>query len=320
MKSIFKWAGILFLVLIGGLLAVAWTPDTKVSDMKAKYANSASQFIDVGDGFAVHVRDEGVRGAPTFVLLHGSNDSLQTWDPWVEALKSKYRVIRLDLPGHGLTGAERSGDYSRERSAAVVDALVAKLGADKFVLVGHSMGGGIALSYALAHRDKLNGLVLIDTAGGPPPVNASVPVGFKIARTPVLSQLMNVVTPRSMIESSLHQSVAKQEIVTDAMIDRYWELLRYPGNRAATSARFRTAPVPFKTQDLATLKLPILIMWGNQDGVIPIGSRDWFASAMIDEQLLTYEGVGHMPMQEVPSRSVQDLMTWVGATLTRAAP
>jgi pimeloyl-ACP methyl ester carboxylesterase len=314
MKRIIKWSGILLLVLIGGLLALAWTPDTKVPEMKAKYASVDSQFIDLGDGLVVHARDEGVRGAPTFVLLHGSNDSLQTWDPWVAKLTLKYRVIRLDLPGHGLTGGEPKSDYSRERSAAVVDAVTRKMGAERFVLVGHSMGGGIALSYALAHPEKLSGLVLIDTAGGPPPVNASEPIAFKIARTPVLSEVMNVVTPRSMIETSLRQSVGKPEIVTAAMVDRYWELLRYPGNRMATSARFRVTLPPFTPEALASLKLPILIMWGDGDTIFPMANRDWFAGALLDEKVVTYSGVGHMPMQEASDLSVQDMVNWLEAS------
>jgi pimeloyl-ACP methyl ester carboxylesterase len=312
MKRVLKWTGFILLTfLIGGLIA-GWTPDTDPAAMRAKYANAASQFIDVGDGLRVHVRDEGNRTAPAIVLLHGSNDSLQTWDPWVAKLQSSYRVIRLDLPGHGLTGPHPKGDYSNAAFADVVNAVTSKLGVKRFTLVGHSMGGGIAVSYALEHPAKLDQLVLIDAAGGPVSKDVSLPIAFQVAKMPILSNLMNVVTPRGFVEQSVRQSMAQQSVINDKMIDRYWELLRYPGNREATGARFRSAPVLFNATQVHTPQIPTLIMWGENDTIFPLATGQWFAANMPQAKLITYKGVGHLPMQEASDRSVQDLLEWSG--------
>jgi pimeloyl-ACP methyl ester carboxylesterase len=312
MKRVLKWTGfILLTVLIGGLIA-GWTPDTDPAAMRTKYANVASQFIDVGDGLRVHVRDEGNRNAPAIVLLHGSNDSLQTWDTWVTKLQGSFRVIRMDLPGHGLTGPHPKGDYSNAAFAGVVDTVTSKLGAGHFTLVGQSMGGGIAVSYAMAHPDKLDRLVLIDAAGGPVSKDVSLPIAFQIAKMPVLSGLMNVITPRSFVAQSVRQSMAQQSVINDKMIDRYWELLRYPGNREATGARFRATPLLFSAAQVHTLQMPTLIMWGESDTIFPLPTGHWFADNMPTSKLITYKGVGHLPMQEASDRSIQDLLEWSG--------
>jgi pimeloyl-ACP methyl ester carboxylesterase len=313
MKRVLKWTALILLaVLIGGLVA-GWTPDTDPAAMRAKYANVASQFVDVGGGLRVHVRDEGNRNAPAIVLLHGSNDSVQTWDPWVTKLQGSFRVIRMDLPGHGLTGPHPKGDYSNAAFAGVVDTVTSKLGAGHFTLVGHSMGGGIAVSYALAHPDKLDRLILVDAAGGPVSKDVSLPIAFQVAKMPILSSLMNVITPRGFVEQSVHQSMAQQSVINDKMIDRYWELLRYPGNREATGARFRAAPELFSSAQIHALQLPTLILWGENDTIFPLATGQWFAANMQQAKLITYKGVGHLPMQEIADRSVQDLLDWLGA-------
>lgn len=312
MKKFLKWTGIAVLVALIGGIVIGWTPDTDPVVMKAKYANAASQFVDIGDGLIVHVRDEGDRDRPAIVLLHGSNDSLQTWDPWTEALKKKFRVVRLDFPGHGLTGANPKGDYSNHAFGNIVDAVTHKLGCDRFTLVGHSMGGGVAISYALAHPEKVSDLVLVDTAGGPEAPSAKLPIGFRIAQTPVLSTLMNVITPRSFIEESVRQSMENQKIITDQMIDRYWELLRFPGNREATGQRFRKRPVAFAAAELHQLTMPTLILWGQADKGDPIATGHWFEANIPHAKLIAYPGVGHLPMQEASDRSMLDLVTWLG--------
>jgi pimeloyl-ACP methyl ester carboxylesterase len=315
MKRFFKWAGVALLIALIGGLVIGWTPDTDPKVMKAKYANAASQFVNIREGLAVHVRDEGNRDSPAIVLIHGSNDSLQAWDPWTEMLKSKFRVIRLDLPGHGLTGPDPKGDYSNQAFSDVIEAVTHKLGCDRFTLVGHSMGGGVAISYALAHQARVSSLVLIDTAGGPSGSAAKLPIAFRIAQTPVLSTLMNIITPRSFIEKSVHQSVEKQKIVTDQMIDRYWELLRFPGNRKATELRFRAKAKSFRIAELHQLAMPTLILWGLADKGNPVATGHWFETNIPNAKLIAYPGVGHLPMQEASDRSEQDLVRWLETKL-----
>ncbi len=299
-----------------GLLAVAlmalfvwgYAPDTDPAAMKAKYANAASQFVDLGGGLTMHVRDEGKRDGPVLVLLHGSNASLHTWQPWVDRLKARYRIIRLDQIGHGLTGPNPTGQYDSDAFVSTLDALMVKLKIGRFALAGNSMGGFVAWEYALAHPDKLTHLVLIDSSGPPEDPNKQLPIGFRIARTPGLNQLALVITPRSLFEKSMHQSVSNQAIVTPEAIDRYWELNRYPGNRKATGQRF--AAYSGRTRDIgkvSTIKTPTLILWGAEDKLIPVSSADWFAARIAGSIKIVYPGIGHIPMEEAPDQTVADL-------------
>jgi pimeloyl-ACP methyl ester carboxylesterase len=313
MKRFFKWFGIALLVLVIGGAVAGYTPDTDMAVMRAKYGSGASQFVGLGSGLTVHVRDEGPRDGPVIVLLHGSNAALQTWDPWAAKLTSKYRVIRFDQAGHGLTGPHPKRDYSLAAFDEVVDAVTRKLGVDTFTLAGNSMGGGIALSYAIAHPERLTGLVLIDAGGAPSAKPKSLPIGFRIAQTPGLRDIMLYITPRSFLEKSLHQSVSVQSIINDPMIDRYWELLRYPGNRQATIDRFTSPRIPIDPAAIRAIKTPTLIIWGEEDKLIPFSAGQWFAANIPGSKLISYKGVGHIPMEEAADRSVGDLIGWMEA-------
>lgn len=298
----------LLLVAVIALFVWGYAPDTDPAAMKAKYANASSQFIDMGGGLTMHMRDEGKRDGPVLVLLHGSNSSLHAWEPWVARLGVKYRIISLDQIGHGLTGPNPSGKYDGDAFVATLDALMVKLGVSKFALAGNSMGGYVAWEYALAHPEKLTHLVLIDAAGPPEDPNKKLPIGFRIARMPVLNKLALIITPRSLFEKSIHQTVSNQAIVTPAMVDRYWELNRYPGNREATGLRF--ASYGGRNRDvsrLSEIKAPTLILWGAEDKLIPVSGADWFAAKIPGAVKIIYPGIGHVPMEEAAERSAADL-------------
>jgi pimeloyl-ACP methyl ester carboxylesterase len=296
---------------VGALLTTLFfhyrTPDTDPATMRAKYGAPPSQFVDLGEGLNVHLRDTGPRDAPVLMLIHGSNASLQTWEPWAERLGARYRIIRMDLPGHGLTGPSPQRAYDNAAYAAVVERLRVKLGVDHIVLAGNSMGGGVAWHYALAHSDHVRALVLIDSIGQPEPGNSKPPLAFRIARLPVLRDIAAAITPRSLIADSLPGVFGNPKLADAAMVDRYWELLRYPGNRAATLDRFALPPDSATAAQLAALKLPVLILWGAKDQLIPRNSGDWLHARIPGSKLIVYPGTGHLPMEERPDDSTRDL-------------
>lgn len=311
MKRILK--GLLGLIAIAVITILVWgyASDTDPAAMRARYANAASQFVDLGGGLTVHVRDEGPRDAPVLVLLHGSNASLHTWEPWVAQLKGKYRVISYDQPGHGLTGPNPSDDYNPAAFGDVVDRVTTKLGVSRFALAGNSMGGWIAAHYALAHPERLTGLILVDASGPPDAAPKSLPIGFRIAQTPGLRGIMEYITPRSVIAKSIHQTISNQAIINDAMIDRYWELLRYPGNRRATGIRFGMKRVPLEKSAFAKLNVPTLILWGEEDKLIPVAAGRWYQDAIPGSKLIVYPRIGHVPMEEVADQSAKDVDTFL---------
>ena len=314
MRRLLKYTLALLLVALIALFAFGYTPDTDPAAMRAKYGSPTSQYVDIGGGLTIHVRDEGNRAGPVLVLLHGSNASLHTWEPWVARLGAKYRIISLDQIGHGLTGPNPTGQYDAAAFVGTLDALLTKLGVSRFAIAGNSMGGYVAWEYALAHPGKLTHLVLVDAGGPPDDANKQLPIGFRIARSPVLGKLALVITPRSVFEKSLHGSVSNHAIVSPAAIDRYWELNRYPGNRKATGLRFaqygtRTANVA----RLGEIKVPTLILWGAEDKLIPVSGADWFAARISGAAKIVYPGIGHLPMEEAPDRSAADLDAFLSA-------
>jgi pimeloyl-ACP methyl ester carboxylesterase len=312
MKRWLKRLLVLILVLLGGGLALAWTPDADPQELAARYAGSASRFVDLGGGLRVHVRDEGPRDAPAIVLLHGSNASLHTWNAWTRRLARRYRVISYDQPGHGLTGPHPRGDYRASAFVDVLDRVTRALGAERFVLAGNSMGGWVAWNYALAHPDRLTGLVLVDAAGAPGSAPKKLPIGFRIANSPA-APLMEHLTPRWVVARSVEQSMFVQDAITPVMIDRYWDLLRYPGNRKATRDRAVTPRTTASADSMARIKVPTLVLWGAEDTLIPVASAHWFARNIPGARLVVLPRVGHIPMEEAPEQSVDALAGWMAS-------
>lgn len=315
------WRGLLALL---GILVIAFlifrTPDTDAAQMRAKYGGPPSQFVEIGDGVTVHLRDEGPKDAPAIMLLHGSNADLHTWEPWVEALKGQYRVIRFDQVGHGLTGPDPAEDYSRDNFVEDILEVADELGLEKFILGGNSMGGKHALAFAVKHPGRLNGLVLVDGSGGPmltldrkadEKKKDSGNIGFTIARLPGVNRIAEQITPRSLIQQSLEQSVSVKSVASPEAVDRYWELLRYPGNRRATLARFSQPYDPLSEAEIARVTVPTLILWGEEDRIIPVEAGQWLAKTLPANRLVIYPGIGHLPQEEAPTATLADLGPWL---------
>lgn len=316
-RKFVKWLAILLLVAVIGVGIWGYAPDIPVEELRAKYANAESEFIDLGNGLTVHLRDEGPTDAPAIILLHGSNASLHTWEEWTKQLKGQYRIIRFDQIGHGLTGPDPKDCYSATCFTDTVERVAKNRGLAKFYLGGNSMGGGIAHEYAKAHPERLLGLILVDAGGAPDltPGKRNLPIGFKIMQMPVINRIATIISPRSVIEKSLRSSVSKGDFIDDKEIDLYWNMLRRPGNREATLKRFSERAARQAEESAAapeaTRKIPTLIIWGDEDKLIPVAAADWFAKHYPDSTVRIFKGVGHIPMQEVPEESAKAVRDWL---------
>jgi len=301
------------LMIGGGILLVALAaflyvrePDITRAALEAKYAGSPSQFFMLPDGASAHVRDRGPRHALPLVLLHGSNASLFTWEPWANRLSDTFRVITMDLPGHGLTGAVPNRDYSQEGMVKFIKEVTVALGLEKFALGGNSMGGRAATLFTLEHQDVVTHLVLVDPGGFPVKQVPPTPLAFRIMRTPILNRLLLYITPRSIFVDALNDAVSHKEIITDEMIDRYWDFVRLEGTRAATIVRGNIQDKPIKER-FGTIKVPTLILWGEEDRVIPVDAADGFHNGIPNSTLILYPMTGHIPQEELPDRSAADV-------------
>jgi pimeloyl-ACP methyl ester carboxylesterase len=282
--------------------------------MKAKYGGDTVQFVAASEGLNVHYRDEGSPNGPALVLIHGSSASLQTWEKLVALLGDDYRIISYDQPGHGLTGPAPDDDYSAAGMARALDAVTEAAGIEHFFLAGNSMGGWVAWRYALVHPERVDGLILIDAAGAPllpgetpPPLN----LGFRLLKIKWLRPLLEQITPRSVVERSLKDTVADDSLVDDEMVDRYWELLRYPGNRRGAALRADTDREEAMFDRASEINAPTLILWGADDQLIYATAADTFASRIPKARKVVYPSVGHIPMEEIPDAVAADIRAFV---------
>ena len=292
---------------LGALFLAGYRADIPLTDLKIKYENAESEYVRVF-GMPVHYRDEG--SGPTLVLLHGTGASLHTWDGWIDTLHRDFRIVRLDLPGFGLTGPDPTDDYTVSRYVDFLQAFADALELDRFHLAGNSLGGRIAWNFALAHPDRVAKLVLIDSAGYPRPAPVNESLVFKLARTPGVNWLFTVMTPRSLTEDSLRQVYGNPNKVTESLVDRYFELSLRPGNREAFVERALDAAHD-RDGDHRLIAQPTLILWGTEDRWIPLADGRGFADDIADSRLIAYPGIGHVPMEEIPGPTARATMTFL---------
>ncbi|MBT3832419.1 MAG: alpha/beta hydrolase [Gammaproteobacteria bacterium] len=315
--KILKYLILTPIFLLGCSAMILYKGDIPKDVVDARYTSPDSQFSELGDLGRVHYRDEGRRQAPPIILLHGSNASLHTFEPWVTRLKDKFRVVTIDLPGHGLTGEVPTGDYSNEAMVAVVNALANKLGLEHFVIGGNSMGGSIALRYALDHPNKITGLVLINSSGFMRKRiqndDSQGVLAFRLLKNPWFRAIGEVMDPYYFVSQGLEAAFHQQAVVTEAMVMRYYDLALREGTRKATMKRFSaTEDKKYQAQDLARINVPTLLMWGKEDAVAPFAFASGYETLIPDISTAYYDGVGHIPMEEVPEISAADLIAFMG--------
>ena len=296
MRKAFGLGLFLLAVLVAGAVAWLYTPDRRRVALEAVYARSPSVFLDAA-GVRLHVRDTGPRTAPAVILLHGFGASLQTWEDWARDLDRDHRVVRYDLPGFGLTGADSSGDYTDARGIAVLLALMDRLGLARVSVVGNSMGGRLAWTFAALHPERVDKLVLVSPDGF-----ASPELRYGVApKVPLLIQALPYVLPSFMLRASLVPAYANAAVMTGALFTRYRDMMLAPGVRRAIVRRMGQQvlidPVPL----LRRIVAPTLLMWGERDGMIPFANSADYLRAMPHATLAALPGIGHLPQEEAPA-------------------
>jgi pimeloyl-ACP methyl ester carboxylesterase len=311
-------------LVIGGFMGIR-DADIPYETLVEHYGQAPSQYLELPSGLTAHYRDQGNPQGPVLLLLHGSNASLYTWEPWAQSeLAVSHRIISVDLIGHGLSSLSPQHDYSQAAYETFVEEFVGAMGLETFALAGNSMGGGIAWRYALTHADQLTALILVDASGIPRPrvegEERQVALVYRIAAMPVLNQLLLHILPRSMVKEQLLDAVAKDQIITEEMVTRYHAFLLREGRRAATLARMNDGPEASPVERLGEIETPTLILWGAQDTWVPVHGAHVYAGKIPDSTLILYEGVGHMPMEEVAHKSAADVAVFLAASLKALAP
>lgn len=305
------WLAAAMALGLAALLVAYWAPSRPLDELQARWAPPPSTFLAI-DGMQVHLRDEGPRDDPMpILLLHGTSDSLHTWDGWVPPLvQSGRRVIRVDLPGFGLTGPFPGGDHRIAAYPRFLSHLLDALEVEQVAVAGNSFGGQVALELALAEPGRVERLVLVDALAYPRSAN-KVPIGFVVASVPGLNRVMDYVLPRSLVEGSVRSVYGDPSKVTPALVDRYYELALREGNRAALRNRFGDLPDEADARRVKRLRLPVLLLWGGRDQLIPIAAADRFLADIPGSRLVTFPDLGHVPHQEDPLATVAPVLAFL---------
>ena len=272
------------------LLAMAllglWTPDLDRSELAGRYGAPPAQSMVV-DGLTFYYKDSGPKDAPALLFLHGFGSSLQTWDNWSAKLEPQYRVIRLDLPGFGLTGAHPAQDYSEATDVAILTHFVDKLGLNQFSVIGHSMGGKMAWSLAASQPERVKALVLMAPDGFP----EAQDIGSKPYEVPAIMGLIQYFLPKYFVQKSIE----------------YYDMLRAPGVRGAILDRSNqtiyTDPVP----RLKKIKAPTLLLWGEQDQMIPSSNAQSYAGVLLNSSTIVVPKLGHLLQEEQPDKGLAEV-------------
>lgn len=304
----------LLLILSALALALSRAPDRPVQTLVARWAPPPSDFIEI-EGQLVHLRDVGPRGDPVpIVLLHGTAASLHTWEGWTAELGRTRRVIAFDLPGFGLTGpfAGRYApdDYRGDAYARFVLDVMDALKIPRAVIGGNSLGGEVAWRAVSLAPQRFERLVLVD-ASGYELAPDGVPLGFRIAAVPVLNRVGEHLLPRALVAQSVHDVYGDPSKVTEALVDRYFELALREGNRRALGLRLQQMEPGAHVERLKVLNLPTLVLWGGRDRLIPPAMAQRFAADIRGAKAVVFDGLGHVPQEEDPARTVQAVLAFL---------
>jgi pimeloyl-ACP methyl ester carboxylesterase len=266
--------------------------DLPVAELKAKYAYSDSKFMEL-DGLNVHYRIVGT-GKPV-VLLHGTGASLHTWEEFADNLKDSFQLISLDLPAFGLTGGRADHDYSMAMYTSFLKRFTEKLNLTTFDLAGNSLGGRIAWEFAATYPEQVRRLILMDAAGYP--TGKPMPQVFRLARNPFMEPILRHITPRFFIKKNLVEVYDNDALISDALIDRVFDMSLREGNRQAFIDR-SNLPLDDTFDRIKTISDSTLIIWGDNDPWIPVSCADLFHKNLKNSQVSIVKNCGHLPMEE----------------------
>lgn len=253
-------------------------------------------------------RPSSIDNGESIVLLHGFSANKDNWIRFTKALDEKYHVIAVDLAGHGDSEKLLTTDYGLIKQAERLDALMSSLGVEQFHIAGNSMGGAISAIYSLNHPDKIKSLTLIDAAGidgentseyykalakGNNPLIATDEASFDYRMDFTMSQPPLLPWPLypALVRKTLARAELNQKIFSDML---------------ATKKQFQAMNFHQTIQTtIAQHGVPTLIMWGKDDRVLDVSAAAAFKELIPTASVHIFDGVGHLPMVEIPNESAE---------------
>jgi pimeloyl-ACP methyl ester carboxylesterase len=304
----------LLLVLIIGPFLVR-VPQLPPGKDPLELADVDSRFVSI-NGTNVHYKELG-RGEPVFILLHGFGASLFSWREVMQPLASYGRVIAYDRPAFGLTDRPFAGDwtgtnpYGVTAQVGLLMGLMDQLGVEKAILVGNSMGGTVAMNFCLHNPQRVQAIVLVD-----PAVFASGGVSAwlkPLLKTPQMNHLGPLVA-RSILESGpqmLELAWHDPAKITPEIQAGYRKPLQITGWDQALWELTKADSGIDLSSHLSEFKLPILLITGDDDRIVPTADSIRLAGALPDSQLVVIAQAGHVPQEEQPDAFLQAILQYL---------
>ena len=278
--------------------------------LREKYGAPPSEYVTLANGSTIHLRIDGSSDSPAILLLHGHSEDLHTWGRLIQGLTEDFRVIRYDLRRHGLTGPAPDGDYSLDSYVADLSMIIEHLELNDFILLGHSMGGRIAVKYTMDNPDIVRDLVLLAASGTPRENEGSPPLAMKLMKNPLGRFLIKRMWSRKMAEGTLTDMVHDGSLISDEEVDRMWEFSRYPGSMDAMFLEFGKSWDDFTSTEVEKMTTNTLIIWGEEDTICPVDMGVWYNSHLPNSTLIRLPEIGHNPHFESPEKCIEALFTW----------
>lgn len=303
-----KLCGIACIMILGFLMSAGCASmgaiNIPVDQLKEKYGTEADRYVSYR-GMQVRYRDEG--SGPVVVLLHGVCSSLETWEGWKQNIGGSYRIIRMDIPGFGMTGpAPDKSQYTREQAVEFLNDFMGVMGVEKFSLGGNSLGGYISWNYALKYPEKVTHLILIDPVG----YHQKLPGLLALASNPVMRPSVRSMMPCGLLRKAVYQVYGDKSKVTPAVVERYYDFAMREGNKGAYVDVFAEIrhqnDSPELSKEIPNIAVPTLVMWGTKDEWIPFTYFESWKRDLPSARFIAYEGAGHVPMEEIPEKTSAD--------------
>ena len=285
-----------FLCVAGvwGCVGIGMNTSASVSE----YAGMEGEYVQV-QGLNIHTYISGVgRGDRIPVIfIHGFAASFYCWRLNVEPLAVDGPVYAPDLPGFGLSDKPRDYDYSLDGYADFIAAYMDAMGIERAVLVGNSMGGGIAMKTELRHPDRVAGLVLIDALG-------YFKNDFYLYRAlgvyPLAEIIMSLNNRPVMTMILKNRVYVDDAFVTDEVVDSFMAVNKTENGRTAPVWVLRAmGPYPvIPTDEIERVSAPTLVIWGEEDRILPVSHVELFSRDIEHAETIIIPDVGHVPMEE----------------------
>ena len=260
----------------------------------------------------IHYVDSGKTDNFPLLMIHGLGENLLTWQKILNRLpQENYRFLLVDLPGHGQSTAERMGKYSHRHLAQQLIEFLDTLSIKKVIIIGHSLGGNLALRMALLHPERVQALFLISPAvfsvHGVP--LSSLIFANPLLRTGIISIANKTLRSEIKLTKTLQDAVFDKNIIDQNLIERIVKpILRNPKSGLALYYYLRDSSRNHVFPNLNTLTLPIFIMSGREDSWVKISEIKRLNASLNNVTFLEIYQCGHMPQEEKPDKVVKQLI------------